>query len=238
MKHQAINLLKFKMLSRRLKLPLWQGVGLLESLWLFAQHNARHGDLTAFGADGIACWLEWEGDPGELVDALVETCWLEREGERLTIHDWDEHKPNWVKGMAASPVTKPRTPSATPSATLSVTPSAALAATPPSPPLPNLTKEEGVPPPSLEEEPLKPAVADWLRHKVETGKRYKPTGLRKFFSRVDNVAAKYGPRHVCDLIEKAIGNGWTGWEHDVGVGAVIDPKSKLPTEEENQAWRP
>jgi len=110
MKHGTVSLLKFKVLARRLRLPLWQAVGLLESLWLFAQHNARDGELTAHTAEGVAAWLEWEGDAGELVEALVDTRWLDRAGERLLIHDWDDHKPNWIRGMDASPRTKKRTP--------------------------------------------------------------------------------------------------------------------------------
>lgn len=101
MKHQAINLVKFKMLSRKLRLPMWQAIGILEGVWLFAQHNARSGDLTQFGADGLAAWLEWDGDAQELVAALIETHWLDSVDGRLAVHDWDEHKPNWIRGLDA-----------------------------------------------------------------------------------------------------------------------------------------
>lgn len=40
MKHSALTSVKFAKLKRRLILTHWQCVGLLESIWLFAQTNA------------------------------------------------------------------------------------------------------------------------------------------------------------------------------------------------------
>lgn len=146
MKHQAINLVKFKALSQRLRLPLYRTVGLLESLWVFCQIQARDGDLTRFTPLEISGWLEWDGDDEKaLIDALVETGWLDWDGDSLRIHDWDTHKPNWLKGVDASPRTKKRTPSDKPSDSPSVDPSESPSetpgATPPNLTQPNLTKE-------------------------------------------------------------------------------------------------
>lgn len=101
MKHNTINLVKFKSLSRRLRLPLCWTVGVLESLWMFAINNARDGDLSQFSPLEIAGWMDFPGDENELIDALVETHWLDRDGDTLTIHDWQDHKPNWLKGIEA-----------------------------------------------------------------------------------------------------------------------------------------
>jgi hypothetical protein len=101
MKHQAITLLKFKSLAARLSLPLWQTVGVLESLWLFAMHHARDGDLSRFRPSDLAAWLEYGGDATAMVEALVETRWLDRNGDGLVIHDWADHKPTWLKGIDA-----------------------------------------------------------------------------------------------------------------------------------------
>jgi hypothetical protein len=101
MKHQAITLLKFKSLSARLSLPLWQTVGLLEGIWLFAMHNARDGDLSRFRPAELAAWLEYDGDAVVMIEALVETKWLDRKGDELVIHDWADHKPTWLKGVEA-----------------------------------------------------------------------------------------------------------------------------------------
>ncbi|MCR9294418.1 MAG: hypothetical protein NXI32_17000 [bacterium] len=106
MKHQTITLVKFKALQKRLQAPLCHVVGYLESLWLFAQINARDGDLSKFTALELAGWIEYPGDPSELIEALVETRWLDRETsesgvERLSIHDWEQHCPNWLKGISS-----------------------------------------------------------------------------------------------------------------------------------------
>jgi len=88
MKHQAITLVKFSALSKRLSLPRCWTIGVLESLWTFACCNARDGDLSRFSALEIAGWIEWPGDENELIEALVETRWLDRDGDSLSIHDW------------------------------------------------------------------------------------------------------------------------------------------------------
>lgn len=159
MKHNTINLVKFKALSKRLGLPLCWTVGALETLWLFALHNSRDGDLSKFSALEIAGWMEFPGDESDLIEALVETGWMDRDGGALTVHDWHEHKPNWLKAAAASPLTKSKSDekpskslsdtlsdthngalSDTQSATLSDTPRARVARTKPNQTKPSPTK--------------------------------------------------------------------------------------------------
>ena len=101
MMHQAISTVKFKALCKRLNLPLYETVGLLEALWLFAQIQAKDGDLTRFTPLEIAGWLDWQRDENEMVEALVETRWLDRDETGLRIHDWSEHKPNYLKAVEA-----------------------------------------------------------------------------------------------------------------------------------------
>lgn len=101
MKHQTILNVKFANLQRRLKLPRCFAAGVLETLWKFTEINARDGDLSKFSADEIAAWLEWPHDATDLIDGLVETRWLDRDGEQLTVHAWWEHMPNWLKGVMA-----------------------------------------------------------------------------------------------------------------------------------------
>lgn len=103
MKHEAPRLIKFKKLHRRLGFQKQrETVGLLESLWLFCQINAPRGDVGQFDDETIAAELEFDGDPAELVRHLVETGWLDRCAEnRLVVHDWNEHAPRWVHGVAS-----------------------------------------------------------------------------------------------------------------------------------------
>lgn len=179
MKHQTITLVKFKALSKRLGLPLCWTVGLLESLWLFACHNARDGQLNRFTALELAGWLEYPGDEAELINALVETRWVDRlEDGSLEIHSWNEHKPNWLKGIESQP--KKKQPSSTPSAKPGPEPSSEPSVEP-GPEPPNLTKpnptKRNPPPPtpatidsgSYEPDPGE-LSGPWLEVAAEMGK--------------------------------------------------------------------
>lgn len=100
MKLLAIQSIKFLRLKRALNLPHYATVGILESLWLFAQANARDGNLERFSAEDIAAALEWPGNAAELVKALTDSGWLDA-SPILKIHDWEEHSPRWVRGVLA-----------------------------------------------------------------------------------------------------------------------------------------
>lgn len=96
--------LKFKKLKARLGLPFWQTVGLLESLWLITYANAPDGDIGRLSNEEIAVALEWNSDPQVLIDALVDTRWLESHPcvcHRLLVHAWPEHCSNSHKGNYA-----------------------------------------------------------------------------------------------------------------------------------------
>lgn len=103
MKVGTTELVKFRHLKRALGLPHFAIVGLLEALWMFALKNAPQGDIGKHSNEDIACMIEWDGDPDELIDALLKYQWLDAHTEhRLVIHDWSDHAPNWLKGNLAS----------------------------------------------------------------------------------------------------------------------------------------
>lgn len=87
---------KFRSLMRRLALPQYAVVGLLESLWTLAGQFADDGDLTRFDAHAVADYAGYDGDAEALLTALVECRWLDRIDDRLLIHDWDDHCPDYV----------------------------------------------------------------------------------------------------------------------------------------------
>lgn len=102
MKMNAPQSLKFSKLKRRLGIPHWQAVGLLESVWLFTQVNAPAGDIGRHADEDIAAAIEWEGNAVELIDTLTECGWLDKSDEfRLIVHDWDDHIPRYLKGALA-----------------------------------------------------------------------------------------------------------------------------------------
>lgn len=100
MKINTITHPKFLRLKRRLKLPTWGAVGVLESLWHLTASLARDGAIgSRFTNEDIANYLDWQDDPDHLILALVEAGWLdEHPDHRLVVHDWHEHCPNFVRG--------------------------------------------------------------------------------------------------------------------------------------------
>lgn len=99
MKLGATDSIKFKKLKQKLKLKHWEAVGLLESIWMFTSRNAPGGDIGKHPDDDITAAIEWDGDPTELITVLVECRWFDRcETNRLLVHDWEDHMPNWLAG--------------------------------------------------------------------------------------------------------------------------------------------
>lgn len=102
MKLSAPQSSKFLKLKRRLSLPHWQCVGLLESMWLFTQHNAPLGDIGRHSDEDLAASIEWAGDPTALITALIECGFIDECDEnRLVVHDWIDHAPTYLKGAIA-----------------------------------------------------------------------------------------------------------------------------------------
>ena len=99
MKIATTQTLKFKKLQRRLKLPLWQAIGVLEAIWKMTYRNAPGGDIGRLSNEDIAAAIEWEGDADDLIAGLVETGWVDTDPtHRLLIHDWEQECESWHRG--------------------------------------------------------------------------------------------------------------------------------------------
>ena len=99
MKASTPELLKFQKLVRRLKDTRRGVIGLLEGMWLATAKNCPQGDIGRFTNEEIAIMLDWDGDPDDLVNALIECRWLDVCSEyRLVVHDWQDHCPTYIKG--------------------------------------------------------------------------------------------------------------------------------------------
>lgn len=91
-KRAAVDHPKIQRLQRRLSLTRFEAMGLLEALWHFTGRYAPQGDLGRWSDEEIAAWIEWPGDPGELIGTLVICGWLDvNETYRLVVHDWPDH---------------------------------------------------------------------------------------------------------------------------------------------------
>jgi hypothetical protein len=83
---------KTRRLSRALNLKRRETVGLLILLWTWAIEYAPSGELSGFAAEDLADATDWKGDIDRLVDALVESGFVDREGAHLRLHDWDSYQ--------------------------------------------------------------------------------------------------------------------------------------------------
>jgi hypothetical protein len=89
---------KLKRLVRALKVPQYAAVGILESLWHLTAREAPEGNIGKLSNEDIAAWMDWEGDPDQLITGLVSSGWIDEvTGSRLLIHDWYEHADDATK---------------------------------------------------------------------------------------------------------------------------------------------
>ena len=96
MKLNTFNHPKFLRLKRLLNRPACTCAGVLELVWAMATMFAADGDLSRFSAQEIADFCEWDGDADELLRSLVESRWIDREGDAVRVHDWLDHCPDFI----------------------------------------------------------------------------------------------------------------------------------------------
>lgn len=107
MKRTGIDHPKTMDLAMRLNRPQYQAVGILECLWHWTAKYAPHGNVGRWSNAAIAGGIKWDGDPDELVEALVGSKLLDRhpdESIRLLVHDWPDHCDDGVHAQLAKAV--------------------------------------------------------------------------------------------------------------------------------------
>jgi hypothetical protein len=112
MKNTTKSSMKFRRLVRELRPHATKGplapeavaVAVLENLWQFAASSAYRGDVGKFSNVDIAEHIGWLADPDALIKLLAEERWLDPHSDpavRLVIHDWADHAPTYIRGLAA-----------------------------------------------------------------------------------------------------------------------------------------
>lgn len=248
MKAGTLEKLKFKRLRSVLGLPDWQLVGVLESVWQATYHNAPAGDIGRLSNQDIAACIGWTDDPDTLVNALVETGWLDTDPiHRLLIHDWEEHCAAWLKanfarhGKQFAQPTEQLTEQLTEQPTKHATKHAAMqgsAKLPPNQAKPNLTNprdttvSKDAPPPfpsDIDSPQLREARDNWIGFKAESGHQYKPRALKALVTRMSKRAREHGEQTVVDAIERAIGTPYKGWDFDEWFAGKGPTQSRVAT---------
>lgn len=93
---------KLHHLMRLLSTNRRDAIGLLELLWEYTAEFAPEGDVGRWPNADIAGAVEWRANPDELIAALLEARWLDRDQtHRLIVHDWADHAPDYVKKRLA-----------------------------------------------------------------------------------------------------------------------------------------
>ena len=69
----------------------------LVCLFLWAAQNRPDGVLSGMSAEDIELAVDWTGEDGAFVDALISVGFIEEENGEFIIHDWHEHNP-WAAG--------------------------------------------------------------------------------------------------------------------------------------------
>lgn len=91
--HQSLrNHPKLLKLAAILNIIRAQCIGHLHLFWWWLCDYATNGDITKYDAGQIAQAAEWDGDPKQFLDALVEAGFIDVEGDSRRCHDWDEYR--------------------------------------------------------------------------------------------------------------------------------------------------
>lgn len=94
--HPKLLMLAAELKRLGIQMPRTAAVGILELLWHWSSRYAIQGDVGRWPDEIIEHALEWAGEPGALIRALVATGWLDEAPMpyRLVVHDVADHADN------------------------------------------------------------------------------------------------------------------------------------------------
>lgn len=100
--HESIIGKKLRSLSKTAGCSQNEAIGLLVRLWLWGIKNAdRTGLLVDADKDDVAAiltnGLERSVNPDDVVEAMIQTEWIDDEDGCLYLHDWEEWQQYWYK---------------------------------------------------------------------------------------------------------------------------------------------
>ena len=77
-------------LARALEICDAQAGGHIVFVWAWCLEYAPTGDLSRYNNGDIEAAAKWTGEPGRLVEALIDAGWLDQTLDGLNVHDWEE----------------------------------------------------------------------------------------------------------------------------------------------------
>jgi len=73
-------------------------IGHLHLFWWNVLELKEDGDITVWTPKEVAFYAEWEGNPNEFYNALLEEGWLKQLNGRILIHDWLDYAGRYLQG--------------------------------------------------------------------------------------------------------------------------------------------
>lgn len=104
--HESVDGPKLRNLYKNIGCSKFEALGILNFLWLWGLKNADKDGLVQFADRGdIERYLYGVGagcsvHPERIVDALIETGWIDKIPNGIYLHDWEEWQKQWYKAKS------------------------------------------------------------------------------------------------------------------------------------------
>lgn len=101
--HQEVDGTKLRRLYRAIGCSKFEALGILNFLWFWGMKNAdetglvKDADLEVLSRYLYGCGEDCQLDMGKVVQALVDTGWIDVAADGFYIHDWDTWQEQWYK---------------------------------------------------------------------------------------------------------------------------------------------
>ena len=104
--HEQVIGGKLRELAKYIGCSQNEALGILIRFWLWGINNAdKYGKITGADrtdvADVLVAGLSKDLDAESVVESLIESEWIDCEGDDLYIHDWEEWQEQWYKAIEA-----------------------------------------------------------------------------------------------------------------------------------------
>ena len=101
--HESVDGPKLRDLYKSLRCSKFEALGILNFLWLWGLKNAEKNGLIKYADRGdIERYLYGVGagcaiNAGRIVEALIDSGWIDEVPEGIFLHDWEEWQEQWYK---------------------------------------------------------------------------------------------------------------------------------------------
>lgn len=88
---------KTRKMSLQLGMPCVPLTGHLAAIWCWALDKTEDGSLPDFTAHHLEAAAEWEGAPGALVQAMIDSHYIDLKDGVMVLHDWLDYAGNLIQ---------------------------------------------------------------------------------------------------------------------------------------------